>query len=143
MKRDGKKWQAIADEIGTKNEQQCRTRGLVLWNKLRKHCWDKELYEVLAPTGKPGRTAGSQLGERRGGRGKGKKTLRLGPKTESGDDKESKGDGRKPMDSKRKEEIQAIKESYLKKKREKKESEKAAKLERQQIIAETKQNLKK
>ena len=47
------------------------------------------------------------------------------------------------MDSKRKEEIQAIKESYLKKKREKKEADKAAKLERQQIIAETKQNLKK
>ena len=34
------------------------------------------------------------------------------------------------MDSKRKEEIQAIKEAYLKKKREKKEADKAAKLER-------------
>ena len=69
-------------------------------------------------------------GERRGGRGKGRKTLRLVEKTESGEERASKGDGRKPMDSKRKEEIQAIKEAYLKKKREKKEADKTAKLER-------------
>lgn len=55
LKRDGKKWAEIAEQVATKNEQQCRTRGLVLWNKLRKHCWDKELFEVLKPSGKPGR----------------------------------------------------------------------------------------
>ena len=52
LKKDGKQWQYIAETIATKNEQQCRTRGLVLFNKLKKHCWDKELFDVLAPRGK-------------------------------------------------------------------------------------------
>ena len=95
MKRDGKKWQEIAETIGTKNEQQCRTRGLVLWNKLRKHCWDKELFEVLKPTGKAGRrpevdengTIISRRNARRGGR----KTLRLVDKP--GDKEGGEGEG--------------------------------------------------
>jgi hypothetical protein len=34
LKTLGKNWKQIAIEVGTKNEQQCRTRGLILFNKL-------------------------------------------------------------------------------------------------------------
>lgn len=46
---NGKNWKKIATDVGTKNEQQCRTRGLILFNKLQRHCWDEELYNILKP----------------------------------------------------------------------------------------------
>ena len=33
----------------TKTEQQCRTRGLILFNKLQKDNWDPELKLILTP----------------------------------------------------------------------------------------------
>jgi hypothetical protein len=47
LKKNGKKWQEIAEIIGTKNEQQCRTRGLIMFNKLKRCNYDPELYQVL------------------------------------------------------------------------------------------------
>ncbi len=47
LKKNGKKWQEIAEIIGTKNEQQCRTRGLIMLNKLKRCNYDPELYTVL------------------------------------------------------------------------------------------------
>ena len=52
LKTEGKVWSRIAAAIGTKNEQQCRTRGLILANKLMRNCWDQDLLYVLAPHGK-------------------------------------------------------------------------------------------
>ena len=75
LKKDGKQWQYIAETIGTKNEQQCRTRGLVLFNKLKKHCWDKELFDVLAPQGKYSYRDTPRLK---------KKTLRIGGQINAG-----------------------------------------------------------
>ena len=49
LRANGKNWRQIAADVGTKNEQQCRTRGLILFNKLQKHCWDDELYNILKP----------------------------------------------------------------------------------------------
>lgn len=72
LKNDGKQWTRIAEAIGTKNEQQCRTRGLILFNKLKKHCWDKELFDVLAPHGKYSYRDTPRLPRQP------KKTLRLG-----------------------------------------------------------------
>ena len=33
---------------GTKSEQQCRTRGIILLQKLKENCYDDDLYRVLA-----------------------------------------------------------------------------------------------
>ena len=49
LKRLGKNWKQVALEVGTKNEQQCRTRGLIIYNKLLRNCWDEELKKILTP----------------------------------------------------------------------------------------------
>ena len=33
---------------GSKTEQQCRTRGIIIYNKLRENNTDDELYRILA-----------------------------------------------------------------------------------------------
>lgn len=48
LKKKGKKWLEIAEIIATKNEQQCRTRGLILLNKLKKYNFDTELLKILS-----------------------------------------------------------------------------------------------
>ena len=52
LKKRGKKWVEIAEVIGTKNEQQCRTHALLIFNKLKKCNFDNELYQALAETSK-------------------------------------------------------------------------------------------
>lgn len=54
LKKNGKKWQDIAEIIGTKNEQQCRTRGLIMLNKLKRCNYDPELYKVLVVPSRAG-----------------------------------------------------------------------------------------
>eukprot|EP00347_Sterkiella_histriomuscorum_P009745 403340050 len=49
LKTVGKNWKQIATDVGTKNEQQCRTRGLIIFNRLTRHCWDEELKQILTP----------------------------------------------------------------------------------------------
>ncbi|CDW85830.1 myb-like dna-binding shaqkyf class family protein [Stylonychia lemnae] len=49
LKTIGKNWKQIAIDVGTKNEQQCRTRGLIIFNRLQRHCWDEELKKILTP----------------------------------------------------------------------------------------------
>lgn len=45
----GKNWNKVASFVKTKNEQQCRTRGGVMYNKLKENCFDEKLYEILKP----------------------------------------------------------------------------------------------
>ena len=160
LKRDGKQWKDIAETIGTKNEQQCRTRGLVLFNKLKKHCWDKELFDVLAPQGKY-----SYRDHPREPRKK------LEPKSNSRDDQIKKevksecseadnddisggtsltmalmgNDGGKlgfQAAALHREKVKKIKEEYMVKKRERKEAEKLAREKRKQLIVETKEKIR-
>ena len=50
LKSMGKQFTKIAELIKTKNEQQCRTKALILYNKLKLNNWDPKLMEILAPT---------------------------------------------------------------------------------------------
>lgn len=53
IKQMGKQFAEIAKIIKTKNEQQCRTKGLILYNKLKINNFDPKLFEILAPS-RPG-----------------------------------------------------------------------------------------
>ena len=46
----GKQFAKIAEIMKTKNEQQCRTKALILYNKLKVNNFDPRLMEILAPT---------------------------------------------------------------------------------------------
>jgi hypothetical protein len=46
----GKQFTKISELIKTKNERQCRTKALILYNKLKLNNWDPKLMEILAPT---------------------------------------------------------------------------------------------
>lgn len=46
----GKQFAKIAEIMKTKNEQQCRTKALILYNKLKINNFDPKLAEILAPT---------------------------------------------------------------------------------------------
>jgi Myb-like DNA-binding domain len=50
IKLMGKQFAKIAEIIKTKNEQQCRTKALILYNKLKVNNFDNKLFEILAPT---------------------------------------------------------------------------------------------
>jgi hypothetical protein len=50
LKTMGKQFAKIAEIIKTKNEQQCRTKALIMYNKLKLNCFDSKLMEILAPT---------------------------------------------------------------------------------------------
>ena len=158
LKKDGKQWTHIAETIGTKNEQQCRTRGLVLFNKLKKHCWDKELFDVLAPNGK--------YSYRDVPREKKCKTLRVGNlkkevKTEDCSDRDTEsntnetgglsftkllnGDTSKvgiQNAAIHREKVKKIKEEYRRKKQEAREAERLAREKRKQLIRDTKAKIK-
>jgi hypothetical protein len=70
LKTMGKQFAKIAEIIKTKNEQQCRTKALILYNKLKCNNFDNKLYEILAPTRPPP------------GAGTGRKKKRYVPKSE-------------------------------------------------------------
>lgn len=49
LKKYGRDWKNIEHFMGgTKSEQQCRTRGIILLQKLKENCYDDDLYRVLA-----------------------------------------------------------------------------------------------
>ena len=55
LKRYGRDWKKIEEFMnGTKSDQQCRTRGIIMLQKLRENCWDPELYQVLRSKINPG-----------------------------------------------------------------------------------------
>ena len=47
LKQKGKRWTEVAQLVGTKTERQCRTRALIIWNKLKRDNTDPELLQVL------------------------------------------------------------------------------------------------
>ena len=63
VKKHGRNWAKCVEELGgSKNEQQCRTRGIVMLQKLREKNFDNELLEALTKKKKdnlrkPGRSA--------------------------------------------------------------------------------------
>jgi len=67
IKRHGRHWNLIAEMMnGAKNEQQCRTRGIILLNKLKVNCFDQLLYEKLLGRNIGVRRPGRLPGERKG-----------------------------------------------------------------------------